>query len=341
MERRVVTISWVTLWRIFLFALVASVLFIGLDLILGLFLALVVSSGLEVVVDFLERRGMPRTLAVILIFLLGAGVLALVVYFVIPFILVDVNNLVTGNNQLLIGRILAPLKGTDVGKSVSVALNQLAGQYLNQSSSPVDFFSKLLGGALLAITVLISSFYLSLTKDGVERFIRAVFPKGAEERALRIYSRSRRKIGMWFQSQLLLSIIMAVLVWAALTFLGVKHAFVLGLLAGFLELMPFVGPIISGALAVAIALTTSAQLALYTLVVFIVLQQLEAHFLVPLVTKKAVDLHPVIVIIALLIGLEVDGIMGALVAVPLAAVIQEIVEIRAADADAKEIEAVI
>lgn len=316
-------------------------LFIGLDLILGLFLALVISSGLEVVVDFLERRGMPRTLSVILVFLLGAGVLAIVVYFVIPFILVDVNNLVTGNNQLLIGRILSPLKGTDVGKSVSVALNQLAGQYLNQSSSPVDFFSKILGGALLAITVLISSFYLSLTKDGVERFIRAVFPKGAEERALRIYARSRRKIGMWFQSQILLSLVMAALVWAALLFLGVKHAFVLGLLAGFLELMPFVGPIISGALAVAIALTTSAQLALYTLVVFIILQQLEAHFLVPLVTKKAVDLHPVIVIIALLIGLEVDGIMGALVAVPLAAVIQEIIEIRAADADAKELEAVI
>lgn len=341
MERRTVTISWASLWRVFLFGLVAAVLFVGSDLILGLFLALVISSGLEVVVNFLEKRGLPRTLSVILIFLCGALVLAVLVYFVIPFILVDVNNLVTGNNQVLISRLLSPLRGTETGKSFSVALNRLAGEYLNQQNSPIDFFSNILGGALLGITVLISSFYLSLSSDGVERFIRAVFPKTAEERALRIYSRSRRKIGMWFRTQILLTLIMAVLVWSALLLLGVKHAFVLGIIAGFLELMPFVGPIISGALAVAIALTTSAKLAMYTLIVFVFLQQFESHFLVPLVTKRAVDLHPVIVIISLLIGLEVAGILGALVAVPLAAVIQEIVEMRASDKDAKEIETVI
>ncbi len=342
MERRIVTISWTTLWRIFLFALVATVLFYGLDLILGLFLALVISSGLEVVVNFLENRGMPRTLSVILIFLLGVLLMAVFIYFVIPFVLVDVNSLLaTSNNQVLINRMLTPLKGTDAGRSISLALNQLAGQYLSQQNSPIDLFSRFLGGAVLALTVLISSFYLSLTKDGVERFIAAVFPRTAVPRALKIYNRARHKIGLWFQAQLLLSLIMAALVWAALMLLGVRHAFVLAVIAGILELMPFVGPIISGALAVIIALTTSAQLAFYTLIVFLVLQQFEAHFLVPIVTKKAVDIHPVIVIISLLIGLEVDGILGALVAVPLAGVLQEVIEMRSTEQSAKEAEAVI
>lgn len=339
MERRIVTISWATMWRVFLFALIATILFFSLDLILGLFLALVISSGLDVIVNALEKRGVPRTLSVIVIFILGALLLAILVYFVIPSLIININNLISGNNQVLIGRLLSPLRGTEAGKSFSTALNQLAGQYLSQQNSPTDFFSRILGGAVLGITVLISSFYLSLTKDGVERFIRAVFPRKAEGRALHIYARARKKIGLWFQAQIVLTVIMAVLVWIALLLLGVKQAFVLGIFAGLMELMPFVGPIISGALAVAIALGVSAKLAFYTLVVFLVLQQFEAHFLVPIVTKRAVDIHPVIVIAALLIGLEIDGVLGALVAVPLAAVLQEIVEMRAEEAGATEPEA--
>ncbi len=341
MEKRVVQISWAALWRVFIFLLLAIVLFMGRNLILALFLALVVSSGLEPLISFLEKRRIPRTLAVIAIFLAGALFLALLVYFIIPFILVDVSTLLSGNNQLLIGRILSPLKGTAAGNSVSSALNQIAGQYLSQNSSPLDFFSQALGGAVLGVTVLISSFYLSLTSDGVERFIRAVFPGHADTRVLKIYHRARRKIGFWFQSQLFLTLIMSLLVWIALAVLGVKHAFVLGIIAGILELMPFVGPIISGALAVLIAITTSATLGFYTLLVFLVIQQFEGHFLVPLVTKRAVDLHPVIVIISLLIGLEINGILGALVAVPLAAVLQEIVEARAAESEREKAEVVL
>ncbi len=327
------TISWTALWRIFIFLIFAAILFMGRDFILALFLALVISSGLEGIIAFFEGHRVPRTLAVILIFLAGALFVAILVYFVIPFILVDVNNLLSGDNQLLIGRLLSPLRGTEAGRSLSSALNNLAGDYLSKNGSPLGFFSQALGGAVLAVTVLISSFYLSLTKNGVERFIRAVFPNVNENRVIRIYLRAQKKLGFWFQAQLVLSFIMWFLVWIALSVLGVKHAFVLGVLAGFLELMPFVGPIISGGLAVLIALTVSAKLAFYTLLVFLCVQQIEAHFLVPLVTKRAVDLHPVIVIIALLIGLEIDGILGALVAVPVAAVLQGIVKARSEETE--------
>jgi predicted PurR-regulated permease PerM len=341
MERRVVTISWTALWRIFIFAIFASVLFLGKDFILALFLALVISSGLERMITFMEERHVPRTLSVIVVFLLGALFVAVLVYFVIPFILVDVNNLLAGDNELLIGRLLSPLRGTEAGRSLTAALNSIAGDFLSKNGSPLGFFSQALGGAILAITVLISSFYLSITKGGVERFIRAVFPRASEGRVLRVYNRAQKKIGFWLQAQIALTLIMWVLVWIALALLGVPHSFVLGIIAGFLELMPFVGPIISGALAVLIALSVSAKLAFYTLLVFLVLQQIEAHFLVPLVTKRAVDLHPVIVIIALLIGFEINGILGALVAVPLAAVIQEIIEARAEETEAEQAEGIL
>jgi predicted PurR-regulated permease PerM len=165
-----------------------------------------------------------------------------------------------------------------------------------------------------------------LSKDGVERFIKVVVPPDYENAVLRIYQRSRRKIGFWFRTQIFLSVLMSLLVWSALLFIGVRHAFLIGVLAGLFELVPFAGPIIAGAIAVLSAFTSSPSLALYTLIVFIILHQLESHVLVPLVTNKAVGLHPVIVIAAILIGAEVAGFWGVLIAVPAAAVFQEVIE---------------
>lgn len=334
MDRLVLDISWKTLWRILAFIALVAILFLARDVILALLLAIVISSGLEVVVDFLERHGIPRVLGVVMVFLAAAAVIGVLVYFVIPTIITETGSIFTATNQAtVIGRLLGPLRDTAAGVQFSSALSQAANEFFAQNSSPLEFFSHILGGALLAITVLVSSFYLSLTKNGVERFIKAVFPAAHEHKALYIYERSRRKIGFWFRTQIMLTLIMWLLVWGALFLLGVEHSFVIGVVAGILELMPFVGPIISGAIAVLIAVAASAKLGFYTLVVFLVLQQFEAHFLVPIATKRSVDLHPVIVIVSLLIGIEIGGVMGALVAVPVAAVVQEVLEARSATFD--------
>jgi predicted PurR-regulated permease PerM len=182
------------------------------------------------------------------------------------------------------------------------------------------------GNALLSVTILISSFYLSLTKNGIEKFIRSVFPLNYEAMALRIYERAKIKISRWFGAQILLSLSIFILVFLALLILGVKHAFFIALLAGLIEIVPYVGPIVAGGAAFVSALTTSLSLAVYVLIVFILIQQLENHFLVPLFMKKSIDLHPVIVILALLIGGKVGGILGVLVSLPLAVVIQEVIE---------------
>jgi predicted PurR-regulated permease PerM len=97
----------------------------------------------------------------------------------------------------------------------------------------------------------------------------------------------------------------------------------LGIVAAVFEIVPFVGPILSGALAVLMALSVSVSLALYTLIAFLVIQQFESHVLVPLLMRRTLGLHPVIVIIALLIGAEVGSVLGVLISVPAAAVFEE------------------
>ncbi len=323
-ETKTLEISWVTLWRVLFFALLVVVLYMGRQILLGLFLAIIISSGIEVVVNFLEKFSIPRTLGVISIFLACLVLIILVIYTVIPLIIVDLNSIFSGFDKSTANVIWTSLVSLKTSQSVNALVSKLSQQLFSGAVSPLDIFSKALGSFGLVIAVIVSSFYLSISRDGVERFIRAVLPADYEKSALSVYGRSRKRIGFWFQTQILLSIIIGLSVWGVLVLLGVKHAFLLGIVAAVFEIVPYVGPILSGALAVLMALSASVSLAFYTLIAFLVIQQFESHILVPLLMRRAVGLHPVIVIIALLIGVEVGGVLGALISVPAAAVFEEV-----------------
>ena len=325
-DKKVLEISWESLWRVLFFLLLVTLLYLGRQILLGLFVAIIISSGLEVIVNFLENRGLPRTLGVILIFLAVLFLVIVVVYAIVPLIIVDLNTIFSGLDKQTAG-LWKSLINLKTSQSIGAFINKLTAQFFSGNVSPIAVFSNAIGSFGLAVAVIVSSFYLSLSRDGVERFIKVVVPLDYEAMALKIYERSRKKIGFWFQTQILLSFIMGALVWGALALLGVKHAFILGVLAAVFEIVPFVGPILSGAVAVLVAFSTnSAAIALYTLIVFLALHQFEAHLLVPILTRRSVGLHPVIVIISLLIGAEVSGFLGIVVAVPAAAVFQEVLE---------------
>jgi predicted PurR-regulated permease PerM len=119
---------------------------------------------------------------------------------------------------------------------------------------------------------------------------------------------------------------MGCIVWAGLSIMHVPYAFLVAFIAALFELVPFVGPIISGAFGTVSALTISTTLAFYTLIFFLVAQQIESHILVPLLSRRSVGLHPVIVIVALLMGAELGGFLGIVIAVPAAAVFQEVIQ---------------
>jgi predicted PurR-regulated permease PerM len=327
MERLNVEISWGTLWRISFFLLFITVLIIGRQIVLALFLSIAISSGVEFMVAFLTEHKVPRTLAVVTVFLLGAFILAAFIYFVLPFIIADLGLVLSSLGGSPFGEWIRPLTQGD--NSLASWIQKISASLLAGKFGSFSTVQGVFNGVALGVTVLMASFYLSLSKNGVERFIQAILPEDVEERAMRLYSRSMQKISLWLRSQIALSLIVGVLVWAALFLLHVRHSLVLGIFAAVFEIVPFVGPILAGALAVLFAFITSPSLALYTLIAFVVIQQFESNVLVPIVTHKAVGLHPVVVIVAFLIGIEAGGFLGALVAVPAAAVFQEIMEDRA------------
>lgn len=317
-------ISWGSLWRIFIFASFVAVLFLGREILLGLFLAIVISSGLEGVVNRLERVGLPRSISVIVIFLAAVLVVIVLVYTVLPLTIIDLNTIMGTIGKTSGG--LSFLAGFSDVKTVNGVINQFSSQVFSSSGTPFDFFSSALGGVGLALAVIICSFYLCLSRDGVERFLKVVTPPDYEAATLRIYERSRKKMGAWFHMQIFLSVIMGLLIWGGLAILHVPYAFLIGLLGAFFEIIPFIGPLLAGAIGVFSAYTVSSILAVYALIFFLVVHQFEAHVMVPLFNRRSVGLHPVIVIIAVLIGAEVGGLLGVIIAIPAAALFQEVIE---------------
>jgi predicted PurR-regulated permease PerM len=326
MENRSYEISWVSLWRILIFITLVGIFYEGRQILLGLFLAIVISAGLEGLVNLLEKWvRLPRSVGVILIFLIVLLLVVFVIYALAPLVIAELNT-IFANTGKVGSTSLAGVFTSKTSQTLSALVSSFSSQYFAANASPLDLFSKAIGSVGLAIAVILCSFYLTLSKDGVERFIKVVIPPAYETNALKIFERSRRLISSWFRTQILMSLIMGFMVWLGLTLLHVPYAPLIAFLAAIFELVPFVGPFLSGALAVISALSVSNTLAVYTLIFFVIAQQFESNVLVPILNQQLVGLHPVIVIVALLIGAEIGGILGIIIAVPAAGVFQEVIQ---------------
>ncbi len=304
--------------------LLAALVYAASDVLIGAVLALVISSALDPIVSYLEERKVPRVLGTLAIFIIVILGFALVLYTVIPLALSELNTLLSG-----ISTINKPFLGLDALSEIIRALNEnigrLANLLISGSASFLDIASRFMGGIILAASVFVLSFYLTIDRDGIEKFLKAILPPASENQILDIYFRVRQKIGRWLQGQLFLSLSVGISVSLALWILGIKYCLILGILAGMLELVPYVGPILSGATAFLIALSQSFSLGIYVLVLFILIQQLEAHLLVPTFMHLTVGLNPPVVLISLLIGGRLFGFVGVILAVPAAVLVQEVI----------------
>jgi predicted PurR-regulated permease PerM len=180
----------------------------------------------------------------------------------------------------------------------------------------IAFVATFFGGVFSLIVIIIITYYLSLYNQPMKRKIRSFLPAKYQPYFSHLVARMQDKIGLWLRGQLMLCLIIFFMVLIGLSLLGVKYVWVLALLAGLSEIIPYFGPIIGAVPAVFIAFTQSPELGLATLVLYFFIQQSENYLIVPKVMQKAVGLNPVVIIIAMLIGAQVAGVFGILLAVP-------------------------
>ena len=194
------------------------------------------------------------------------------------------------------------------------------------AQSVVGLVVSIFGGLMSFIAILIISFYLSVTKNGIENFLGSIVPEKYEPYAIGLWKRSEIKVGRWLQGQLLLGLIMGLVVYVGLSLMGIKYALLLAFLAAVLEIVPIVGPVLAAIPAVFLAFLQGPSLGLWVVLFYVAAQQLENHLLVPVVLGKTTGLNPVVVIIALLVGQQLAGIPGMILSVPLATVIVELLD---------------
>lgn len=324
-------LTYLMLLRVIVAGLVVVALFYLRDIVAALLFAVVIASAIEPGVRRLKSYRIPRILAVLIIYLAVIGLLAGIIYLIVPAVVDEFGAFLDSfprYQRILLQELRSfqdlPFYSLFSSGAESAILNPPF-DLRSSGGSAIDFIFTVFGGIISGVVLIVVSFYLASQEEGIEKFLRLVTPLKQEEYVIDLWSRSRAKIGQWLRGQLLLGAIIGVLVFLALTLLGIRYALILALLAAVFEIIPVIGPILAAAPAVFFAFLTSPLLGLVVAVVYVVIQQTESHLLVPLVTGKAVGLNPLVVVIALLVGAKLGGILGMFLAVPLAAVAVELI----------------
>lgn len=297
--------------------------------IIALFLlAVVIASAMDPLADYLhQKRKIPRGVSVLALYVLVLGLVGVVVSMVAPAVLSQFKLLAENfPDYWLEFQVKYPGMHSLLG-------NVNAGQLLQGfvgSGDGQSIFSHTLGifnGVVGFMTVLVVSFYLVVAdQNGMKELIRPLVPPARRDQVMLLANKIQRKMGLWLLGQLLLSVSIFVVTYLGLRILGIEYALVLALVAGLLEVIPYIGPIVSAVPAFMFALIQSPALAVGVVVLYILIQKMEGYVLVPKIMQKTVGTSPLVVLLSLLIGLKLAGVVGLLLAVPLAGAVMVLIE---------------
>jgi len=298
--------------------------------LLLVFIAAFLAVALGPAVDFLTQRRLPRPVAILLVYLLIAAVVFGVGLLIVPPIVEQVQELsedIPGYLDDL--RENRRFREYDDRYDITMQLNEQAATLPRRLGDAAGTLQAVTVGALSAIfqliTVLTISFFILLEGDRLTNLLLRLFGRGREDETRMVAERIYRSTSGYVAGALLITTINGVLTFIVLTIIDVPFAVPLAVLMAFLGLIPLVGATIGGAIIAVVTLFTGFPTATIVWVIFnVIYQQVENNVLQPFVYKRAVNVPPLLVIVGILIGTNLLGVLGALVAIPVVAAIQTI-----------------
>lgn len=330
-QKYTLDISTGSIIKVILVLLAVWFLYFVRDIIAVIFVSIIIASALTPVVDKICKSKCPRVIAVIFIYLIILAILSATVYFVVPPLIIQIRQLAATLPDYLktFGNLIISIKNIgnaawlNASQETLNSLSNFLGGFLqNIFNTTVGFFN---GAAALAV-MFILTLYLVLDENGVKKFFVSMFPIKQKSRLIIVANKIGLKLGGWLRGQIILGIIVGIIVYAGLLIMKIPYALTLGILAGVLEIIPIIGPIISAIPAILIAFTMAPTTALMVTIFYIIVQELENKLLVPKVMQQTVGLNPISIIIIILVGAKLMGIIGMLLAVPVASVFYVILE---------------
>ncbi len=301
------------------------------DVILLIFASFVIASALFPVVDWMSKK-IPRGLVVLIVFVVGLVVLLTIL---IPFIIVIISQTEefvkkapdywqTLTNFLDDIEILAINSGVIPDYSQIIGNVTKLGQEILSKS--IGFTLNLFSGMAAALTLAVIVLFMLLDKKELKLSYINLFPPHLRKRADEITETISKKVGGYVRGQLLLMLTVGLLTAVGLSIIGIEFALLLGIVAGILEIIPIVGPIIASVPGILVGLAQDPILGLWAALVYIIVQRIENHFLTPLILGKFLEMHPLVIIIAILVAAKTLGVFGVILSPAIAAAVYVLIQ---------------
>jgi len=296
------------------------------DILFLVFIAFIIMSTLKPMVDWMEKKRIPRFLAAILVYIVVFGLIGFSIGGTIPTLVSQTTSFVQDFPSVISHAL----------PNLNIDLNSFSQQLAPIGENIVKVTISIFSNIISILMVMVISFYLLLERKHADKIVEGFAGEEKGKTFITVVERIEGKLGSWMMGQLFLMFVIGLFCYIGLLLLGIKFALPLAIIAGLFEIVPNIGPIISAIPAMLIAFAVSPLMAVSVLVLYIVVHQLENNLIVPLVMKKSVGLSPIITIFSLLVGGKLAGIAGAVLAIPILLIIQELIIAMVGEKEAKK-----
>ncbi len=324
-----INISTVTLAKVLITGVCLWLIYMLSDVLAILFVATLLSSALSPLVGAMQKKGLPRGLGVLLIYIAIFSVFTCAIALLIPPLMEQYSEFAKAFPAYA-ERFISLVQSVSPDGNL---LEQLKKGFQSIESSLVQaaggIFVKIFDfvkGIIAFFFVFVVTFYMIVQERAIKGAIHLVTPVRYRFYIDGLISQIQKKIGLWLRSQLILCFIIFLMVFTGLMVLGVPYALILALVAGLAEFVPYIGPVLGSVPAIFIAFDQSPLLALWVLILFLVIQRLENDFIVPRVMQKTIGINPLVSVVAILVGVKLGGFLGVMLAIPVTAIIGVIIE---------------
>jgi len=279
------------------------------NIILLFFLCFIFMEALNPAVLFLQKFRIPKVIAILILYFLIWSGISFSLAGAIPIIVTETTNLIKILPSTLDKFTLMGVSPVDISTQLKL-LENIPGTF---ASTILSVFSNLV--SVFAFFVI--TFYLLLERKNFEKYAIKFFSDKDSKKVLEIITLLERRLGRWVSGQLFLMLVIGVLSYVGYFAIGLNYALPLGIIAGFLEMVPNIGPVVTSVLACLVGLTVSPTIALMAVGCGLVVQQLENNIIVPKVMKDNLGLNPLVTIFLIAVGGSLAGVIGAIIAIPL------------------------
>ncbi len=280
------------------------------DILFQLLVSFIIVSAFSPVVARLEGKRVPRVWGVIIVYAIFLMIASFSIYILAPSLVIQTGSFVVSVPDYISKIGLPTAFKEQILQQFIVLLGQVPSQLAKTAAA---IFSNVVN----VVTVFILSFYLLLQRKKLGDGLSMILNEEKKKNIINLIGKIERRIGMWAKGELLLMFVVGLATYIGLLLLRVPYALPLAILAGIFEIVPMIGPFIAAIPAVVIAFSTSFFTGIATASLAFLIQQVENYVLVPRIMQKSAGINPVVTLIALSVGFRIQGVTGAIIAIPI------------------------